>query len=141
MTTNIKIENPKMGLAGLVHTPEWKALTEPQRAFCGAYIASGLGQGRYYALDAARMAYPNVKATAVWASRLLQNHRIKKVIALHLGLSEAESVLADVKALIKRSRRKGAHLDILLAPWLRVAAALEQIAAKVAPAEDGLNAG
>ncbi len=80
--------------------------------------------------EAARAAYPNVKASAVWASRLLQNRRIKKVIALHLGMSETEAVLADVKALIKKSKRKNAHLDLLLAPWLRVAAALEAIDAK-----------
>jgi phage terminase small subunit len=130
MATATKFENPKVGLAGLLHTPEWKTLTDPQQAFCAAYIASGVAQGRYDALDAARVAYPNVKSTAVWASRLLQNKHVKQVIALHLGMSETEVVLADVKALIKKSKRKGARLDFLVPYWIRTVAALEEIAAK-----------
>jgi hypothetical protein len=108
----------------------WGVLSRQQRAFVIEYISTGLGQGKYDAVAACRIAYPNVKAVEIWASRVLANRRIKKVIALHLGLSDAEMLLADIRALIKRSRRKGANLDILVAPWLRATVALEAYVAK-----------
>ena len=68
-----------------------------------------------------------MKNAAAWTGRLLQNKSIKRIIALHLGLTEHEVLLGDIKALVKRSKRKGANLDVLVAPWLRAvcAAALE----------------
>ena len=108
----------------------WFATSKQQRLFLTEYVAGGLANGRYDHVSACRVAYPKVRAYKVWASRLMVNPRIKKVFALHLGLTESETILADIKALIKRSRRKGANLDVLVAPWLRVAAALETLVAK-----------
>jgi hypothetical protein len=108
----------------------WGVLSRQQRAFVIEYISTGLGQGKYDAVAACGIAYPKVRAVKVWASRLLANRRIKKVIALHLGLSDAEMLRDDIKALIKRSHRRGANLDILVAPWLRIAVALEELIAK-----------
>ena len=108
----------------------WFSLSRQQRLFVIEYIAGNIANGRFDAVAACRVAYPKVKDTKVWASRLLVNRRIKKIIALHLGLSEAEVLLADIQSLVKRSKRKGANLDILVAPWLRAIAALEAYVAK-----------
>jgi len=130
MATDNQFEKTRVRLTDLLSASEFKTLTGPQRSFLLEYIAGGLANGRYSATDACRVAYPRVKATAVWASRLLQNRRIKKVIALHLGLTEVEVVLADVRALIKKAKRKNARLDLLVPYWIRTVDALEAIAAK-----------
>lgn len=108
----------------------WFATSKQQRIFLMEYVAGGLVNGKYDHVAACRVAYPKVKACAVWASRLMTNPRIKKVIAVHRGLGEGDMILADIKALIKRSRRKGVNLDVLVAPWLRAVAALESFVAK-----------
>jgi hypothetical protein len=108
----------------------WFTLSRQQRIFVMDYISHQTAQGKYDAEAACRVAYPKVEAVKVWTNRLLINRRIKAFIALHLGLTDAEMLLADIQTLIKRSRRKGANLDILVAPWLRVAAALEMYVAK-----------
>ena len=121
----------KLTLPELVerHPAEWAVLSQQQRDFVIELIGSG-SNGQYNALAAVRIAYPRVKNAAAWAGRLLQNKRIKKIITLHLGLTETEVLFGDIKALVKRSKRKGANLDVLVAPWLRVAAALESLVAR-----------
>lgn len=108
------------------HPAEWAVLSQQQRDFVIEYIGTGFN-GQYNPLTAAKIAYPNVKTPTAWSARLLQNKRIKKIIALHLGLTETEVLFGDIKALVKRSKRKGANLDVLVAPWLRIAAALEKL--------------
>ena len=112
------------------HPQTWLALSRQQQNFIFEYVSSGITQGHYDAESAARAAYPKVKHITVWASRLLGNKHIKTILAWHLGLTDAEVLLADIRSLVKRSRRKGANLDILVAPWLRAVAALEAFIAK-----------
>jgi hypothetical protein len=111
------------------HPKEWLMLSRQQQVFVADYVSNGKAQGHYDAVAAARVAYPQVKFIKVWAGRLMANKQVKKVLALHFGFTEAEVLLADIKSLIKRSRRKGASLDILVAPWLRASAALEAFVA------------
>jgi hypothetical protein len=109
---------------------DWDALSSQQAAFLTEWISGRFGNGRYNAVDACAVAYPNVKNPVVWSARLLKNKRIARIIQLHLGWSETKAVLLEMQSLIKRSKRKGARLDLLVAPWLRVAASLEAIVAK-----------
>ena len=109
---------------------DWMALSPQQTVFITEWMSGSIGNGRYSPVDACRAAYPRVKNPAVWASRLMKNKRVARIVHLHFGLSETQTVLFEVKALIKRSKRKGARLDLLVAPWHRVADALEAIAAK-----------
>jgi hypothetical protein len=119
-----------MGIAELMATPQWRALSKQQQAFTAKFMVSAKRTGVGDAVAACLVAYPRIKAPKVWASRLLSNPRIKKVLALYFGMTDAEVLLADIRALVKRSRRRGASMDNLVAPWLRVAAALEALAAK-----------
>ncbi len=105
------------------HPAEWFTLTRQQKLFVLRYTADGT----YDRVAATRAAYPKVKEVKSWASRLLANPRVKRVVALHFGTSDARVLLSDVEALLRRSRRRGAKLDLLVAPWLRVAAALEAL--------------
>jgi hypothetical protein len=109
----------------------WMQLSPQQQTFLTEYLSAGPAQGRYNELAACRLAYPkvNIKNIKVWLSRLQANPRIRAVLAYYFG-DPTEGLLDDIKALIKKSRRKNAHRDLLLAPWLRVADALEEIAAK-----------
>jgi hypothetical protein len=120
----------KLTVPELMNTADWAGLTKQRKIFLAEFLSAGLAQGRYNAVAAAQIAYPRIKHIKVWASRLMANARIKKVLALHFGFSETEMLLDDVRGLIKKSRRKGANLDILVAPWLRVAKALEALVAK-----------
>jgi hypothetical protein len=115
------------------HAADWNALSDQQAAFLTEWISGQFGNGRYNAVDACAVAYPNVKNPVVWSARLMKNKRVARIVQLHLGWSETKAVLLEVQALLKRSRRKGAHLELLVAPWLRVAAALEVIVAKEKP--------
>lgn len=113
-----------------LHPKDWDALSPQQASFLTEWISGSIGNGRYSAVEACKVAYPRVKNPAAWSSRLLKNKRVARVVQLHLGLSETRAVLFELKALLKRSKRKGTHLELLLAPWLRVAAALESIVAR-----------
>ena len=105
----------------------WFACSEQQRVFLLELIASA-ANGRPNPTEAVRVAYPAVKNPRVWASRLLTNKRVRRVLDLHKGVTPLEAVLADVRTLIKKSQRKNAHLELLVRPWLRTAAALEVLA-------------
>ena len=109
---------------------DWEALSPQQATFLTELISGSIGNGLYSPLDAGKVAYPNMKNPQVWAGRLLKNKKVDRILQLHSGLSETRAILFDVKALLKRSRRKGAKLDLLVPYWIRVAAALEAIAAK-----------
>jgi hypothetical protein len=109
---------------------DWARLSPQQGLFVTEIISGSIGNGLYNAVEACRTAYPNIRAERVWSSRLLKKKNIAKIIQLHLGLSETKAVLMEVQALLKRSQRKGAHLELLIAPWLRVAAALEALVQK-----------
>jgi hypothetical protein len=79
-------------------------------------------------VEAVALAYPNVRNGVVWLNRLLKNNHILHIIRLYAGTSETRAVLFEIKALIKRSRRKGANLDLLVPFWIRAVVALEAIA-------------
>jgi hypothetical protein len=121
---------PAITVDELKESIAWSRLRMQQREFLIEYFAAGLAQGRYDIAAACHFAYPKVTNTKVWVNRLQSNPRIRAVLALYFGLGETEVVLADVKALIKKSKRKGARLDLLVPYWIRTAAALEAIAAK-----------
>jgi hypothetical protein len=127
MTTTTRLTIPELLER---HPDDVMALSPQQRVFAIEYIAGGLANGRYDARSAAAIAYPHVKEIGVWANRLLVNKRVKRIIGLHHGLSEAAVLLADVRNLIKKSRRSGANHDVLVAPCLQAAAALKAYVAK-----------
>jgi len=114
------------------HPSDLAALSPQQRIFVIEYIAGGLANGKYGSRTAAGIAYPKLDAKTIkgWAPRLLRNKRVARIIRLHQGLSEAEILLADIRMLVKKSRRAGANHDILVAPWLQAAAALKALVAK-----------
>jgi hypothetical protein len=112
------------------HPKDWDALSPQQQMFIAEWISGSIGNGRYSAVEACRVAYPRVNNPAAWSGRLMKNKRVARIIQLHTGMTEIQAVLFEVKALVKRSQRKGANLDALVTPWLRVAAALEALVAK-----------
>jgi hypothetical protein len=105
-------------------------LSPQQRLFVLEYIAGGLASGKYDAKAAALKAYPHVEKIGIWANRLLVNARVKRVIRLHQGLTEAEVLLAEAKVILNRARRSGVNPSLLVAPLLELAAALRAYVAK-----------
>jgi hypothetical protein len=112
------------------YSKDWAALSPQQAVFVTEWISGSIGNGRYSPVESARIAYPRVKNPAAWAGRLVKNKRVARVIELHMGVSETKSILFELRALLKRSQRKGANLDVLVAPLLKVAAGLEALAVK-----------
>jgi hypothetical protein len=129
LTGRHQVANP-LAISELMRTIQWRALSTQQKAFCAKFIVSTKRTGVGDAVAAVRVAYPGIRDSKIWASRLLSNPRIKKVLALYFGMTDAEVLLADIRALVKRSRRRGANMDNLVPMWLRVAAALEALIAK-----------
>ena len=89
------------------HAKDWIALSDQQALFITEWISGSIGNGRYSAVEACRVAYPNVKNAAVWSSRLMKNKRVARIVQLHLGLSETRATLFEVNALVKKSKRTG----------------------------------
>ena|ERR1700722_16149515 len=112
------------------HPKAWGALSPQQSIFLTEWISGVVGNGLYSSLEACKVAYPRVKNPAAWSSRLMKTPRVANIINLHLGLTETRVLLFEVRALVKRSKRKGARMDNLVAPWLRVVAALEALVAR-----------
>ena len=106
---------------------DWMALSPQQAVFITEWVSGSIGNGRYSPVEACKAAYPRVKNPAVWASRLMKNKHVARIVQLHLGLSETRTVLFEVQALIKKSKRKNANLGLLYEQWTRVAAALEAL--------------
>jgi hypothetical protein len=127
-----KSTKPTMTIAELLKSPVWSQLAPQQQLLLAEYLSAGLAQGRYDIGAACKLAYPKVKPenTKVWLSRLQSNPRIRAVLAHYFGDPDVAVALAELQRLIKRSKRKGAHLDILVPFWIRTVAALEAIAAK-----------
>lgn len=123
---------PTMTIAELMKSPAWARLAPQQRTLLAEYLSAGLAQGQYDIKAAARLAYPRIKPEnlKVWLSRLQANPRIRAVLAHYFGDPETVVVLAELNRLIKKSKRKGARLDLLVPYWIRTVAALEVIAAK-----------
>lgn len=124
MTNLLKISDIKAQ-----HPKDWDALSPQQAIFITEWVSGSIANGRglYSAVEACRVAYPRVKNPAAWSSRLMKNKHVARIVQLHLGLSEARATLFEVNALIKRSKRKGANLDILVPFWIRAVAALEAL--------------
>jgi hypothetical protein len=123
--------SPKLTIIEIIerYPAEWALLSSQQRTFVIELIGSD-ANGRYNAVAATKVAYPKVKTPVAWASRLIQNRRVKKVITLHLGLTDTQVLLGDVKSLLKRSKRKHANLELLVPYWSRACAALEALVAR-----------
>jgi hypothetical protein len=119
-----------MSLDTLKQSAVWKRLSVQQRLLLTEYLVGGLAQGNYDIAAAVKVAYPGIapENRAVWLKRLENNSKIRAVLALYFGDSELGVTLKEIQRLIQRSKRKGAPLSILLAPWERVAASLEAIA-------------
>jgi DNA primase catalytic subunit len=118
-----------MSIAEIQESREWLRLSIQQRACLAEYLSGGREQGHYDIASAIRLSYPKVENKRVWASRLQSNPRVKAVLALYFG-DPTKDLRDDIKALIRRSKRKNSNRDLLLAPWLRCAALLEAIATK-----------
>jgi hypothetical protein len=107
------------------HAADWERLSGQQQVFLTELFVNHRS-----GVEAVKVAYPNVQNSDVWLSRLLKNNHILHIIHLYAGTSEIRAALFEVHALLKRSKRKGTNLDLLIAPWNRVAVALEAIAAQ-----------
>jgi hypothetical protein len=121
---------PTIPLDTLKASAVWARLSLQQRLLLTEYLAAGLAQGNYDIEAACKIAYPKVTNRKVWLSRLQSNPRIKAVLNYYFGDSEMFVALRDVQVLIKKSKRKGARLDLLVPYWIRTVAVLEEIAAK-----------
>jgi hypothetical protein len=127
--------SPSMSLDTLKKSDVWARLSPQQKTMMAEFLAAGLAQGNYdivAAEVAVRVAYPGIapKNRAVWLHRLERNPKIRAVLALYFGDSEIVVVLKEIKMLLARTKRKGAPLRMLRPEWSRIAAALEQTAAK-----------
>src|SRR5713101_5322500 len=101
-----------MSLAELKSRAEWQILTDKQKFFVQSYIASGIDTGTYDAQFAVQSAYDTAGKTAVILSyELLANRKIQRVLDLHFGHTEMDSLLADLAKAIKQSLRKGELTD------------------------------
>jgi hypothetical protein len=112
------------------HRQDWDALSEKQSMFVTEWVAGIAVNGKKAPVEACKVAYPNVTNAAAWAGRLMNNPRIARIVQLHFGMSPVQVTLFEVNKLIKRSRRKGSRLELLVAPWMKVAAALEALVAR-----------
>jgi hypothetical protein len=122
---------PAMTIDTLRQSPVWKRLSPQQQVLLVEYLSAGLAQGNYdiaAAERAVKIAYPKVRDKRVWTSRMGKNPRIRAVLAFYFGDSELTVTLKEIQLLIRRTKRKGAPLVTLLAPWLRVAEKLEALA-------------
>jgi hypothetical protein len=121
---------PTMSIAELQESRVWSRLAPQQQAFLTDYLSAGRAQGGYNEAAACKLAYPKIKNTKVWLARLKANPRIRAVLHTYFGDPDTKDPLDELKALLKRSRRKNAKLDILVPYWIRTVALLEEIAAK-----------
>jgi hypothetical protein len=131
--------SPSVSLDTLKASAVWARLSPQQRLLLTEYLAAGLAQGKYDIEAACKIAYPKVKNRKVWLARLKSNPRIRAVLHFYFGDPEAKDPLDELKALIRKSKRKNGNHEILLGPWLRVTAALEAIAAKDTVKRDDLQ--
>src|SRR5712691_2379300 len=106
MAFETQIEKPRMRLLDLMRTPEFQTHSEKQGIFVARYISGGFLTGRCDPTDAAKTAY-KTKNPEVLGAELLGQKKIKRVLDIHFQRSEVESLLAEVRHLIKRSSRRG----------------------------------
>jgi hypothetical protein len=127
-----KTLKPAMTIAELKESPVWGRLAEQQRILLSEYLSAGLAQGQYDPAAAVRLAYPKIKSMnlKVWMSRLQSNPRIRAVLAHYFGDGEIAVAIAELQRLIKRSKRKGAQLDLLVPYWMRTVDLLEALAGR-----------
>lgn len=97
---------PRMSLAELETRPEWQVLTAKQILFLKSYIQSGLDTGNYDAVFAVKSAYDAAKNAEILSYELLANPKIRRVVDIHFGRTEMDSVRADLLRAIKKSLRK-----------------------------------
>ena len=98
---------PRMPLAELATYVEWQALTIKQRMFLSSYIQCEIDTGHYDAQFAVQSAF-NVadENSKILKYELLANPKIRRVLDLHFGRTEADSLLKDLSKLIAKSLRK-----------------------------------
>ena len=97
--------------------PALQELNRSQQLFLARYISNGTVTGTYDAEEACRLAYPKCtsdKAIQVRACQLLAKPTIRRVLDLHFRRSEAESLLIEVRRLLKRALRRNADRPKLL---------------------------
>jgi len=129
MTDENKTEpRSPLRLADLMRTPEFMSLTERQQVFVARYVSGGFLNGRYNATDAAATAF-RTRNPEVLGNELLGQTKIRAVLDLLFRRDPLESVLANLRYLLKRSNRRGANLYSLRPLWKRATAALEAIQA------------
>jgi hypothetical protein len=98
---------PRMSLAEIATHTEWQALTTKERMFLSSYLQSGIDTGAYDAQFAAQSAYNTSDKNAVILSyELLAKRKIRRVLDLHFGRTETDSLQADLVKAISKSLRK-----------------------------------
>jgi hypothetical protein len=98
---------PRMLLAEIATHAEWQVLTAKQRMFLSSYIQSGIDTGVYDAQFAVQSAYNTSDKNAVILSyELLANRKVRRVLDLHFGRTETDSLQADLVKAISKSLRK-----------------------------------
>ncbi len=96
-----------MLLAEMATHAEWQVLTAKQRMFLSSYIQSGIDTGVYDAPFAVQSAYNTSDKNAVILSyELLANRKVRRVLDLHFGRTETDSLQADLVKAISKSLRK-----------------------------------
>lgn len=94
-------------------------LTEPQRIFVARYLANG-----HDAQDAARLAHPKCKNALVRGLQMLGCKSVRRILDMHFHRNPIESALDDVRRLLKRSLRKNAGSEKLVASLDRISKTL-----------------
>ena len=104
------ITRPKrMPLSEIVTTAEFQILTARQQQFVRHYVESVVNTGTYDAIAAVKAAYNATdKSAVVMAYELTGQRLIKKVLDLHFGRTEFDSVLTDLGQAIRKALRKDA---------------------------------
>lgn len=95
----------KLRLAALTQTAEFGLLTSKQQAFVLKLVALGLTTGRYDATVAAGFAY-TTKNPEILGAELMGQRKIKRVLDIHFCRSGLDSILADLRVVVKQARRQ-----------------------------------
>jgi hypothetical protein len=111
-----------MTLAEITKHPLWAKLNLAQQDFCARHLS---GQS---AVLSVKGAYPGIQDARVYAYRLLNHETIKRIHALFEGLSDVEILIADIRALVRKAKRKRpeAKADVLALSLIRVAEQLSE---------------
>jgi len=108
-------KSKRLTLEELQMTPEYQRLTRKQQLFVATYVAGGLLDGQYDAVEATRTAYKckTVENARVMSYSLLQNIHIVEVLNRHFNVEPIEEFLRTLDRAIQNKKLTQAQISAL----------------------------